>query len=81
MRLQLIQDGQGKNTGVFVPMNDWNIIIQKHEDLKILVNTEPSPKIKLSELAGKLSNETTQAMLKHVADSKNEWDERLNKQF
>lgn len=79
MRLQVIQDGQGQNTGVFVPINDWNAIVQKHQDLKKLVNIEPSPKRKLSELAGKLSHQTAEAMQKQVAESRNEWDERLNK--
>lgn len=81
MRLQVIQDGYGKNAGVFVPMNDWNTIIQKHEDLKALVNIEPSPKKKLSALAGKLSHETAEAMQKYVAEGRIEWEERLNKQF
>jgi hypothetical protein len=80
MRLQLIKDGYGQNTGVFVPINDWNTIVQKHEDLKALVNIE-LPKNKLSELAGKLSHETAEAMQKQVAESRNEWEERLNKQF
>jgi hypothetical protein len=81
MRLQVIQDGYGKNTGVFVPINDWITIIQKHEDLKALVDIEPLPKRKLSELAGKLSHETAEAMQKYVAETRNEWEERLNKQF
>lgn len=81
MRLQVIQDEQGKNTGVFVPINDWNIIIQKHEDLKTLVDIEPLPKRKLSELAGKLSNETAEAIQKQVAESRDEWEQRLNMQF
>ncbi|MBK8672067.1 MAG: hypothetical protein IPN93_03510 [Bacteroidetes bacterium] len=81
MRLQVIQDEQGKNTGVFVPINDWNMIIQKHEDLKKLVDIEPFPKKKLSELAGKLSTETAEAMQKQVAESRDEWEQRLNMQF
>ena len=81
MRLQIIQDGQGQNTGVFVPINDWQTIIQKHQDLKALVNIEPTPKKKLSELAGTLSTETADAMQACVAESRNEWEERLDKQF
>ena len=81
MRLQVIQDGYGKNTGVFIPMNDWNVIVQKHEDLKTLVNIEPVAKKKLSELAGTLSHETAEAMQKYVVESRNEWEERLKKQF
>jgi hypothetical protein len=81
MKLQLIQDGYGNNTGVFVPINDWETITQKHEDLKELVAIEPTPKKKLSELAGALSRKTAEAMLNDVAESRNEWDERLKKQF
>lgn len=82
MRLQVIQDGQGKNTGVFIPINDWEVLAQRHKDLKELISTEqPTPKIKLSELAGSLSHETAEAMLKHVEESRNEWEERLKKQF
>jgi len=81
MSLQVIKDGFGKNTGVFIPMSDWDIITQKHEDLRDLVPLDPRPKKKLSELAGTLSHETAKAMLKHVEESRNEWDERLKKQF
>ncbi|MFI5138196.1 MAG: hypothetical protein ACHQIM_10240 [Sphingobacteriales bacterium] len=63
MKRQVIQDGYGNNTGVFVPITDWEVITQKHQDLKGLVNIEPGPKKKLSELAGALSKETGEAML------------------
>ena len=79
MRLQVIQDGDGQNTGIFIPINDWLSIIQKYHELKTLVNIEPAPKKKLSQLAGKLSNETAQEMQKYVAEGRNDWNERLNK--
>jgi len=81
MRLQVIQDGYGTNTGVFIPINDWNAIVEKHEDLKALVNLGPAPKAKLSGLAGKLSRETAAAMQQYVAESRSEWEDRLNRQF
>ncbi len=81
MSVQVIKDGNGRNTGVFIPMSEWDIITQKHEDLKQLVPSEPAGKKKLSELAGTLSHETAEAMLKYVAVSRDEWDERLKKQF
>ena len=81
MSLQLIKDGNGKNTGVFIPMSDWDIITQTHEDLKGLVSIEPVPKKKLSELAGTLSKETAEVMLKYVEESRNEWEQRQKKQF
>jgi len=77
MRLQVIKDGYGNNTGVFVPITDWEVITQKHKDLKDLVNIEPTPKKKLSELAGTLSKETAETMLKYVEGSRSEWEERL----
>lgn len=40
-----------------------------------------SSKKKLSELAGTLSHETADAMQKYVAESRAEWEERLNRQF
>ena len=81
MSLQVIKDGSGKNTGVFVPMSDWEALTQKHEDLKLLVAIEPVCKRKLSELAGTLSNDTAEDMLKYVAQSRSEWEDRLKKQF
>ena len=44
MSLQIIRDGNGKNTGIFVPINDWNEIVEKYEDIKALVNPLPVPK-------------------------------------
>jgi hypothetical protein len=82
MQLQIIKDGYGNNTGVFVPMSDWNTLIQKHEDLRALVPMEPvAPKKKLSDLAGKLSKETADAMQQEIDESRNDWEERLKKQF
>ncbi len=34
MRLQLIQDGKGKNTGVFIPMEYWTLIKKKYPDIE-----------------------------------------------
>lgn len=59
------------DTGVFVPINDWNTIIQKHQNLKELVNIKSMPKKKLSELTGKLSHQTAIKMQQYVAESRN----------
>jgi hypothetical protein len=34
MRLQLIQDGKGKNTGVFIPIEDWALIKNQYPDIE-----------------------------------------------
>jgi hypothetical protein len=79
MRLQLIKDGQGNNTGVFVPMNDWEAITQKHQDLKVLLQVEPLPKKKLSALAGSLSKKTAGELIAYVEKSRNEdWTQDFN---
>ncbi len=53
----------------------------KYQDIKELVTIEPAPKKKLSEQAGTLSKETAEGMLNYVAESRQQWDERLKKQF
>jgi hypothetical protein len=81
MSLQVIKDGYGNDTGIFIPITDWNAITQKYQDLKELVNIEAEPRKKLSQLAGFLSNETAEAMRKDVEESRNEWDQRLSNQL
>lgn len=34
MRLQVIQDGKGKSTGVFIPMEDWTLIKNQYPDIE-----------------------------------------------
>lgn len=33
MRLQVIQDSKGKNTGIFIPMEDWALIKTNYPDV------------------------------------------------
>ncbi|WP_221390405.1 hypothetical protein [Dyadobacter sp. NIV53] len=42
MRLQVIQDGKGKATGVFIPINEWDQLKKKYKDLAILEYDGPS---------------------------------------
>ena len=81
MPLQYVTDASGNQTAVMIPIDEWELLTQKHEDLKGLEAMPVKPKIKLSGLAGKLSEETTNAMLSYVEESRNDWDERLKKQF
>lgn len=36
MRLQILQDSQGKSTGVFIPMEDWTIIKTIYPDIDVV---------------------------------------------
>lgn len=42
MKLQVIQDGQGKDTGVFIPMNDWKLIKHNYPDIEAIDNDLPT---------------------------------------
>ena len=79
MPLQYLTDIKG-HTAVLIPINEWEQITRKHQDLKSLEKVITKPNTKLSDFAGKLSAETADAMLNYVAESRNEWDERLKKQ-
>ena len=34
MKPQVIQDSNGKATGVFIPINDWNHITERYSDIE-----------------------------------------------
>lgn len=42
MRLQIIQDGEGKATGVFIPINQWKKLKRQYKDLEKLEQSEPT---------------------------------------
>ena len=81
MPLQYITNTSGMHTAVLIPINEWEQLTHKHTDLKELELADKKPKVKLSNLAGKLSVETANAMLQQVEENRNDWDERLKKQY
>ena len=40
MSLQLIKDSKGNNTGVFIPIEEWNVISRENESLLKMISTE-----------------------------------------
>lgn len=50
MGLQVIQDGNGKATGVFIPMNEWRELKKQHSDLALLEYEDPTKQQLLQEL-------------------------------
>lgn len=78
MKIQVLQDGFGNNTGVYIPMNEWKIISQRHIDLQELLSI-PKSKNKISELVGLLSADTADAMIKDVETSRKVWENRSKK--
>lgn len=41
MNLQVIQDGSGNNAGVFIPMDDWNLIKSTYPGINDLSSELP----------------------------------------
>lgn len=78
MKIQVLQDSFGNNTGVYIPMSDWKIISQKHSDLNDLVAI-PKSKKKISELVGLLSSETSNELIQEIEESRKSWEVRFNK--
>ncbi len=74
MKLQVIQNSNGKATGVFIPINSWNKLKKLYKGLEELEALEPSKEQVLQELKdavielklieqGKLKARPAQALL------------------
>ena len=69
MDLQYISDKQGRHTAVVIPIEEWNNMTSKHEDLKSF----EKPKMKPSDFRGSISKESADIMFQHVEKSRKEW--------
>lgn len=77
MRLQVIQDGKGKTTGVYIPINEWKELKKQYKDLEVLEYEEPTKEQILEELKeavtqltliekGKLKSRPAKALLNEL---------------
>jgi len=70
--LQYISDENGKHTAVVIPIEDWNKILNIHEDLKKF----ESQKNKLSDkYSGKISNKVADNINHYISKSRKEWND------
>jgi hypothetical protein len=75
MDLQYISDDQGRLTAVVIPIEDWNNITAKHEDLKSLEKPQKqSIAQKPSDFRGVISKKTTEQLLQHVEQARTQWE-------
>jgi hypothetical protein len=75
MDLQYISDTQGKHTAVIIPIEEWNNITEKHQDLKMLEKPEKKTiKAKPSDFIGTLSKEDGEKMQNDIEESRKEWE-------
>lgn len=77
--LQYISDYTGKHTAVVIPISDWENIVRRYADLKLLEQESPKEKAltgvyTMGDFAGILAPDRADALLKNVEQSRNEWD-------
>lgn len=77
--LQYISDSTGKHTAVVIPISDWENIVRKYADLKLLEQESSKEKAlpgkyTMGDFAGILTPDRADALLKHAEQSRNEWD-------
>jgi len=82
MSLQYLTDHSGRNTAVVIPISEWESIVSKHADLKLLEGDQSveqelsSKKYTMADFAGTLSKEAGEALQQYVQQSRDEWDSR-----
>ncbi|GAB3925428.1 type II toxin-antitoxin system prevent-host-death family antitoxin [Larkinella terrae] len=74
MALQYLSDSNGKPTAVVIPIQDWEMLKKKHEDLSELEEIVPAKKQKPSDFRGSISKKMAREMNQYVEKSKQEWD-------
>lgn len=70
---QFVKDIEGSNIGVFIPIEEWKVLVAQYNDLNALVKIESSRKKKLSDFIGMLSDETATEIQRYVRESRDEW--------
>ena len=82
MTLQYLKDNYNNTTAVVVPIQVWEKITKTHKDINLMLEQKTeTPKKTMKDFRGFISDETAKVMHEHVIQARNEWEERLNKQF
>lgn len=74
MSAHYLSDKQGKHTAIVIPIEEWDNITSKHEDLKFLVK----PKMKPSDFRGAISKKTTEQLLQYIEQARAEWERNIS---
>ena len=70
MDLQYLSNTQGKHTAVVIPIDEWNNITAKHQDLKDL----EIPKSNASRFKGLLTREEADKYHSYLKQARSEWE-------
>jgi hypothetical protein len=80
MNLQYLSDIEGNHTAVVIPIEEWNMITAKHQDLKSLENPKKQNNtMKPSSFRGAISQETTDDLLLYSEKPRTEWERDISK--
>lgn len=74
MPLQYLQNDVGETTAVLIPIEEWKAITESHADLAGLDRSVAKKNKKPSDYKGILSPALTEALQKHVQQSRKQWD-------
>ncbi|RYY37764.1 MAG: hypothetical protein EOP46_01460 [Sphingobacteriaceae bacterium] len=79
MSLQYISDEAGNHTAVIIPIEDWNEITTRYEDLKSFTEKTPTQKRarKPSDFIGSISKAMAKEMIADIEKSRSEWEKRV----
>ncbi len=79
MNVQYLSDAQGRHTAIVIPIEEWNTITSKHEDLKRLEKPQQDiARPKPSDFRGSISKETADALLRHTEQARTEWESTIS---
>jgi len=62
MKIQVLQDDAGNNTGIFIPYNDWKKLKKQHKDLEELESISNRKAKKVEKELKKAVNEVNLAI-------------------
>lgn len=79
MDLQYISNEHGEKTAIIIPIQEWNNLTAKHEDLKELSDkakhkVENIQMKKPSDFVGIISKEEAEEMQNYLRKTRGEWD-------
>lgn len=78
MALQYLSDSTGKPTAVVIPIKEWELLKEKHQDLQLLENPVSVGKKRPSDFRGSITKEMAQELNQHVEQSRKEWDRNIS---
>ncbi|MBC3785589.1 hypothetical protein [Spirosoma utsteinense] len=79
MNVQYLSDAQGRHTAIVIPIEEWNSITAKHEDLKTLEKPmQPTIQPKPSDFRGSISKKTADELLRYTEQARTEWGNTIS---